>query len=289
MRVLIIIMLTCLVLSCNNSKNEDVSSEILVKIGSENITRDDLAKELDKLSYKQKTIYTSSPKKLNEFLQTHINEKVLYKEAYKRGIQDREDIQEQIDSYQKKLIAKTFGKEILEELELSSDEVKDYYEQNKKNYERIDISKIVIKFNTSEDNSKASALSKAEEISDRAKSGENFEELAIEFSDDPISKKRGGKVGYVNKGRFPESIDEAIFVLNKGDITKPFEVDGGYLIIKANKEPDFPPFGQVERTIRSELINEGLFNYINDLKEDWEVQVYEDRLEEMYKSESNEK
>ena len=289
MRILFIMMLTCLVLSCNNSTNEDTSSDILVKIGSDNISRDDLTKELNKLSYKQKTIYTSSPERLNEFLQTYINERVLYKEAFKRGIQDREEIQEQIDRYQKKLIAKTFGKEILEELELNSNDIKTYYEENKKNYERIDISKIFIKYDMEEDDPKPSAQSKAEQISDRAKSGESFEELATEFSDDPISKKRGGKVGYVNKGRFPEYIDEVIFELNKGDITKPFEVDGGYLIIKANKEPDFPPYGQVERTIRSELINEGLFNYINDLKEDWEVQVYEDRLEEMYKSESNEK
>ena len=80
-----------------------------------------------------------------------------------------------------------------------------------------------------------------------------------------------------------------IFKLKEGEITKPFEVDGGYLIIKANQEPEYPPYAQVERTIRSQLINEGLLNYINGLREEWEVRVYKDRLQEITKSEPKEK
>ena len=289
MRILIILFLACLVLNCGVSNNDNPSSEIIVKVGSENITKDDLNRELNKLSQKQKALYTSSPQRLNEFLETHINQKVLYKEAYKRGIQDREEIREQIANYEQKLIAKTFGKEILEELELSNEEIQSYFEENKTNYEQVDISKIVISYDKGNEDAKASALSEAENVTKRAQSGESFEDLASEFSDDPASKTRGGNVGYVKRGRFPQQIDDVIFELNKGDITKPFEVDGAYLIIKANKEPDIPPYGQIENSIRSELINQRLFDYINSLREQWDVKVYEDRLEEMYKSESNDK
>ena len=281
-----ILLLICFVLSCGNSDNNDPQSEVIVKVGSESITKDDLNRELNKLSQKQKAFYTSSSKKLNEFLENHINQKVLYKEANKRGIEDREEIIEQVNTYKQKLIAKTLGKEILQELELSDDEVKTYYEANISNYERVDISKIEIKY---DEDTKASALAKAQEITERAKSGENFGELASEFSDDPLSKRRAGKVGYVNRGSFSTQIDEVIFELNEGDITKPFEVDGAYLIIKANKKPDVPPYRQIENTIRSELINQRLFDYIYSLRENWDVKVYEDRLEEMFKSESNEK
>ena len=86
-----------------------------------------------------------------------------------------------------------------------------------------------------------------------------------------------------------KSLPLIIFTLNKGDITKPFEVDGGYLIIKANKEVELPTYDQVERNIRSKLINQRLLNYINSLRKEWEVRVYEDRLEEISKSESNQK
>ena len=289
MRITILILLTCLVVSCNDPKNGESDSNILVTIGSENITTDDLTSELNKLSFKQKSIYTSSPEKLNEFLQTHINEKVLYNEAVKRGIENREDIQEDIESYKKKLVTKTLGKEIFEEIELNQEEIKEYYDKNQEDYKRIDISKIFIRFDVNEEDAKASALSKAELVSKRANAGESFEELAIESSDDPISKKRGGKVGYINKGRFPEEIDKEIFILKKGGITNPFEVQGGYLIIKSNKEPDYPPYAQVERMIRSELINQRLLDYINGLRGEWEVTVYKDRLKEISESESNQK
>jgi len=291
MRILILILTIGFIFSCNNSNNENKEAplDILAKVGSENITRGDLTNELNKLSYKQRSIYSSSPEKLNEFLETHINEKVLYNEALKRGFENRDDIQEEFDRYKKQLITKTFGKEILDELELNKDEIKIYYDQNKKDYERIDISKILIKFDMEEDNPKEAAQSKAELVSRRAKTGESFEELAIEFSDDTISKKKGGKVGYIKRGKFPEEIDNEILELKEGEITKPFEVNGGYLIIKANQEPDFPPYGQVERIIHSKLINERLINYINGLREEWEVKVYKDRLQEITKSEPKEK
>jgi len=292
MRILILIITIGFIFSCSNSNNEtkEVSKEdILAKVGTENITRDDLTDELNKLSYKQRSIYSSSPEKLNEFLQTHINEKVLYNEALKRGVKNRDEIQKEIERYEKQLITKTFGKEILEELELSENDIRMYYDQNKKDFERIQISKIFIRTDPEKDNSGETAQSKAELVSGRAKAGESFEELALEYSDDTVSKKRGGKVGYINRGEFPEEIDNKIFELKEGEITKPFEVDGGYLIIKANQEPDHPPYGQVKRVIHSKLINERLLNYINDLWKEWEVQVYKDRLQEITKSEPNEK
>jgi len=289
MKTVILLILVGLMFGCNESEKAPPEADILAKVGPEYITKDDFNKELDKLSFKQKSIYTSSPEKLNEFLQTKINEKVLYNEAFRRGIQNREEIQNDLENYERKLIAKTLGKELLEELVLNQEEIKEYYDKNRKDYERIDISKIFVRLDMKKDNPKESALKKAELISKRAQSGESFEELAIEFSDDPVSKKKGGKAGYLNRGRFPQDIDEVVFTLNKGDITKPFEVDGGYLIIKANKEVELPPYGQVERNMRSKLINERLLNYINSLRKEWEVQVHEDRLEEISKSESNQK
>jgi peptidyl-prolyl cis-trans isomerase C len=287
MRILILILTIGFIFSCNNSNNEtkEAPSDILALVGSESITKDDLRDELNKLSYKQRSIYSSSPEKLNKFLDTHINEKVLYNEAIKRGFANRGDIQEEIDRYKKQLIIKTFGKEILGELELNNDDITMYYDQNKKEFERIQISKIFIKTNPENGISSESALSKAELVSSKANAGESFEELALEYSDDPISKKKGGKVGYINRGKFPQQIDNQIFELKEGEITKPFEVQDGYLIIKANQEPDFPPYGQVERIIRSKLINERLLNYINSLREQWGVRVYKDRLQEIIKSE----
>lgn len=285
MRILVLILIICFATGCDDTNKAQSDSDVLVEIGSEQITKKDFTDELNKLTFKQKSVYTSSPKKLNEFLQTRINEKVLYNEAVKRGIDDREDVKQDIESYKRRLATKTLGKELFEEIAPNQEDIKEHYDKNKENYKRVDISKIFIRVD--KENPKESALSKAELVSKRVNQGESFEDLAMEFSDDPVSKKRGGKVGYINKGRFPENIDKEIFILKEGEITKPFEVQDGYLIIKANKEADYPPYAQLERTMRSDMINQRLLDYINDLRGEWEVRVYEDRLKEISNIEFN--
>ena len=286
MKATVLIIMACLVLGCNDNQKTASKEDILVSIGSDSITVDEFHNSLNNLSLKQKSIYTSSPERLDEFLQTQINEKVLYNEALKRGIQDRPDIQKELDTYKKKLISKTLGREILDDLELTDEEIKEYYDQNKQDYERMDISKIVIKYKPDDEESKRSALSKSKLIVDRAKSGESFEDLAAEFSEDAFTKNKGGKAGYVKKGMLPGDIESVIFSLKEGDITKPFEVENGYLIIKVNKEADIPPYQQVERNIRSTLINDRLISYINNLRNDWNVKIYDEKLKEISNSES---
>ena len=163
-----------------SQNNQPQSSEIIVQIGPGGITKDELMAELSKLSQKQRAIYTSSPEKLNEFLQDRINQQVLYNEAHKRGIHERERVKQLLEDYERKLIAKTFGREILDEIEISDEEILEYYEYNKKDYQRIDISKIEIKYLPSEESSKEPARDRAQVIFEKIQSGENYEQLSAD-------------------------------------------------------------------------------------------------------------
>lgn len=81
------------------------------------------------------------------------------------------------------------------------------------------------------------AKEKAEEILLRAKEGENFEELAQEYSDDPGSKERGGDLGWFERGVMVSEFEEAAFNLSKDQITdEVIETDFGYHIIKKTED-----------------------------------------------------
>ncbi|KKT95014.1 MAG: Protein-export membrane protein secD, accessory membrane protein, partial [Parcubacteria group bacterium GW2011_GWC1_45_14] len=67
------------------------------------------------------------------------------------------------------------------------------------------------------DNLNAQSLAKAQEVLERAKKGENFEELAKEFSQDPGSRENGGDLDFVQKGTFVVEFDEVIFEKNLKD------------------------------------------------------------------------
>ncbi len=58
------------------------------------------------------------------------------------------------------------------------------------------------------------AKKKAEEILEKALKGENFSELAREFSQDPGSKDKGGDLDFVKKGTFVPEFDKVLFEAN---------------------------------------------------------------------------
>jgi protein-export membrane protein SecD len=67
------------------------------------------------------------------------------------------------------------------------------------------------------DSANAESRKKAQEILDRAKKGENFQDLAKEFSQDPGSKDKGGDLDFVKKGSFVPEFDKILFESNLKD------------------------------------------------------------------------
>ena len=77
----------------------------------------------------------------------------------------------------------------------------------------------------------------AEEVLKKALDGENFSELAKEFSDDPGSKENGGLYEKVPMGQMIPAFEKAALALKPGDIApKLVETKFGYHIIKLIKK-----------------------------------------------------
>ena len=92
-----------------------------------------------------------------------------------------------------------------------------------------------------EENSKIKK--EAEAVLNRALAGENFGELAREFSEDIGSATQGGELGWARKGMFVKEFEEQIFdILKPGEIA-PYlvETQFGYHIIKKIEERDYEP------------------------------------------------
>ena len=78
---------------------------------------------------------------------------------------------------------------------------------------------------------KPAARAKAEEVLKRVKAGENFENLAKEYSDDG-SKQNGGDLGWFGKGRMVPEFEQAAFALQPGQTSEIVESQFGFHIIK---------------------------------------------------------
>ena len=62
--------------------------------------------------------------------------------------------------------------------------------------------------------------------------GEDFAQLAEQFSQDPGSARNGGELGFVSRGTFVPAFERVAYELNPGEISRLVETDFGYHIIE---------------------------------------------------------
>ncbi|MGE5383039.1 MAG: peptidylprolyl isomerase [Omnitrophica WOR_2 bacterium] len=69
-------------------------------------------------------------------------------------------------------------------------------------------------------------------LRDRIMKGESFNALAVLYSEDPGSSRRGGEVGFVSRGQLYPEYEAAAFALKKGEISDIIKTKAGYHIIQ---------------------------------------------------------
>ncbi|MBS1518742.1 MAG: peptidylprolyl isomerase [Bacteroidetes bacterium] len=78
------------------------------------------------------------------------------------------------------------------------------------------------------------AYKKAMDLYNRVKNGENINELAVEFSDDPSAKQNKGDLGWFAKGAMVSEFENAAAGTAVGGVTGPVYSKFGFHIIKVN-------------------------------------------------------
>ncbi|WP_067868346.1 SurA N-terminal domain-containing protein [Neptuniibacter marinus] len=104
----------------------------------------------------------------------------------------------------------------------------------------------------------AAAKAKADNIAERIAMGEAFEVIAKAESDDPASAEMGGDLGVNEKGVFSDEFDNALFALEKGQVSSPVRTEFGYHIIKLIdiEATEVPSFEKAKADLASDLLNQ---------------------------------
>lgn len=227
-----------------------------------------------------------------QVLNSLIDQEVMYNESVRQGLNQDKDVLEKAALYKKVIIAQALLDRSMEK------KAKEEYDQKKDtDFTKVEISHIQINFKPDEkpeggpavhkeetpvtDAEKQAALKKAQDIRARLNAGEDFAKVALEVSDDKISKNKGGSLGPVSRAdkrlarRGMEQAGELAFTLKKGEISEPIESKKGYHIIKVDSDPTAIPFEEAEKMIRFQIQKTAKDELLADLRKKADVKFLE--------------
>lgn len=142
---------------------------------------------------------------------------------------------------------------------VTPEKVKSYYSENVSRYgkpEEFRASHILVKVDPAAPPEQRQALRlKAETLLKRIKNGENFEDLALNESDD-LSKIKGGDLGYFHRGQAVAEFEATLLTMKPGEASNVVETLYGYHIIRLTdrRAPRQIPFDEIQDKIRKDLV-----------------------------------
>ncbi|OIP65133.1 MAG: hypothetical protein CO150_09705 [Nitrospirae bacterium CG_4_9_14_3_um_filter_53_35] len=111
----------------------------------------------------------------------------------------------------------------------------------------------------------------ADELRQRALSGEPFRDLAVEYSDGREAKE-GGDLGYLSQDDLRSEMSPAVAEMKPGDVSPVIRIKEGFVLLKVEDvhAASHTPFEEVKEKIRDELYQEKLKQryeaWLNELK-----------------------
>jgi hypothetical protein len=141
---------------------------------------------------------------------------------------------------------------IMERAGLTDSGLRESYEREQP-YARVELQHILVQVPASASAAQADSLFNfAENLRERALAGEDFDELARTYSDDPSSASRGGRLDWIERGRVVPEVEQVVFEMQPGETSDVVRSSFGYHVFRVT-DRESPDFDTVVETYAQEL------------------------------------
>ena len=262
-----------LILLAGCSKDSD--SRVLAKVNEAKITAADLKQEIDQLPFHSRAMLQSAQAQ-GRLLDEMVKRELLLQEAEKRKLASRPEIQARLEETRRSILLNALlMQEIRDKVKADESEVRSYFDKHKDELEtsEIHLKQILLK-----------DPKVAEEVHARLLKKESFEDLARQFSQDKVSARRGGDLGFVSRGQMLPELERVAFSLKPQEISGIIKIPKGYSILKLVERKKtislnyeeikdrLQPFAQAEKQ------RDRLEGWLKELRNGATVKIYDARL-----------
>lgn len=277
----------CLLLLASCNSNPYAGGKTLVSINGKKITDGDL----EFLSVINPNIarQISTPFGKKQIVDNLVDQELLYQIAKKEGLDHDPKVKAKIDLYKKVILAQAYIEEV------TSKEAKKYYDANSKEFEKLKLSHILIRFGTPKEINEArrqkkknpdiiiphpekEALDLASKVYDQLKNGDNFAKLAKKYSEDIRTKENGGDLGPIAKNEpmlsrvgFQPLLEKA-FEMKVGEVGGPMKTTIGYHLFTVTSPLEVIPFEEAENRLVLKSKKDARTKILTQLKEKNKIQ-----------------
>ena len=275
--LVVVVALAAIVGSSFSSRSETVAS-----VDGNKITKDDLY-EIMSAQYG------------GSIVDTLITNKVIELEAEKQGVEISSDaIEEELDAFIESYGGEDSFNSALEysgitlddfkydieiylmtkelmspDIEITEEDMETYFEENKADFaqpEQVRASHILVEDEAT-----------AKEVLEKINAGEDFAELAKEYSTDG-SAENGGDLGFFGTGEMVEAFETAAFALEVGEVSDIVETEHGYHIIKVTDKQEAADAvyedhkEEIKEILIEEEMNANYSTWLEELKESYDIE-----------------
>ena len=226
-----------------------MNKDVLAVVAGEEITQSEFDLFVQGLPREQQQ-YLANPQFKEQCLEQLVSLYLFAKKGEELKLEETEEFAKIIANAKRDILAQMAMREVLKDVTVSEEEMKEYYEANKENYkkaETINAKHILV-----------DSEEKCADILATITSGEKvFEEAAQAFSSCP-SGQRGGDLGEFGKGQMVKEFEEAAFAAEIGQVVGPVKTQFGYHLIKVEKknEASVATYEEVKESIRRAFVQQ---------------------------------
>jgi peptidyl-prolyl cis-trans isomerase C len=232
--------------------SQEPQSESLASVNGKTITQAEFDAYL-----KFKRLPATDESRREKLLDQYLEKEALAAVIEKESVLDQHRIKVELNEFRKEMLLSRYFETFLEK-QVGDQEVENYYNTHASDFESrsVHVAHMLIRTNRKMGEIERKAkLTTAQEAYSKLRTGEPFEKVAEKYSEDKLSAKKGGDLGWIKEGSIDARFSKQAFSVPAGEISEPFETAFGFHVLKVIEGPKIvkQPLNLVKGSIRHQL------------------------------------